>query len=199
MIEDFQEVDDTIDPQHVLEALGARIPPERLMSYLEMRAAGQSMNMAELLATRTFPGVRTDSTFLRGSHTQFADHPKLGRIYRKMAEDEGVNITGQKYLRSLARYPGDPEAWVSSRGEVERRCLERGWSCEGAVEVRAPRYRDPMPDTELADDLVAEYALPGETREETLARVGPHAEDTHSPMVQPIPPEAEEFCPDKWD
>lgn len=111
--------------------------------YEAMIADGQSPRMAEMLALGAFPGVRTDSTFNKGrcNGNQFEKTPWLGDEYRRVAEAHGVNVTGKTYLSQLAEFPGDPRAWVSSRGEVEALCLERGYSCDGAVSVKSePRH-----------------------------------------------------------
>jgi hypothetical protein len=123
--------------------------------YERLRVQGQSHNMAEVLATRKFPGFTTDDTFMKGKKTgdQFADCPIVGQYYREMAEANGVSTTGKMYLRGLAEYPGDPRAWVSSKADVLAVCKERGWKCEGVVEYTPPEL-PPAPDVRLADDLV---------------------------------------------
>ena len=37
------------------------------------------------------------------------------------------------YKSSLARFPGDPQAWVSSRSDVKKILEERNWQSEGTV------------------------------------------------------------------
>lgn len=95
--------------------------------------------LADMLSSGIPPGCRTDSTFLHGNvnGNQFENQAHIGDAYKKKADKAGVSVTGKKYLSSLARYAGDPEAWVSGRGDVERVVRERGWSCEGAVNVDA--------------------------------------------------------------
>ena len=165
--------------------------------YEAMRLTGQSHRMAELLATRKFPGVKTDSTFLSGhcNGNQFEAAPALGDHYKSLAEAEGFDTTGKVYLRGLASYPGDPRAWVSGRGDVERVCRERGWSCDGAVSVDAPRYAEPTPDIPIADDLIqneAEYIAEETGRSiedvrETLIPLRAGEIDTTELRVAPIP------------
>lgn len=133
------------------------IDEETKARYEAMIAAGESPRMAEVLASRSFPGVRTDSTFNRGrcNGNQFEKTPWLGDHYRSVAESHGVNVVGKQYLHQLADFPGDPRAWVSSRAEVEKVCLERGYSCQGAVDVK-PRAtgEDPTPSYTVAPDLI---------------------------------------------
>jgi hypothetical protein len=123
--------------------------------YEKMCMQGQSHNMAEVLATRSFPGFTTNDTFLKGKKTgdQFDDCPVVGQYYREVAESAGVSTTGKVYLRGLANFPGDPRAWVSDKDDVLRVCKERGWSCEGVVNYTPPEL-PPSPDVKLAPDLV---------------------------------------------
>jgi hypothetical protein len=113
--------------------------PEQQDAYDEMRRNGESHKLAEMLALQRTPGAVTDSTFLAGhvNGNQFADDPNAGARYKREAEAAGVSTTGKVYLSQLAKYPGDPKAWVSSRGDVARVCKERGWACSGAVKVKS--------------------------------------------------------------
>lgn len=109
-----------------------------------------------MLAAGQAPMSRTDREFLEGhcNGSQFQDTPHIGNFYRAEAAKRGVNTTGKVYLSGLAAYPGDPRAWVSDRGDVQRVCEERGYDCDGAVKVRAAR-RDQEPErVAVADDLV---------------------------------------------
>lgn len=148
--------------------------------YEAMVAAGQSPRMAEMLALGAFPGVRTDATFNKGrcNGNQFEQSPWIGDRYREVAESMGCNTTGKFYMNQLAEFPGDPAAWVSGRGDVERVCLERGYSCDGAVNVKSqPRakeepggYRvDPALIRREVDEIMAENA--GARREDVEERV----------------------------
>ena len=163
--------------------------------YRAMVEAGESPRMAEVLAYRAFPGLKTDSVFNRGrcNGNQFAQSPWLGDYYRGVAEGRGVSTTGKTYLAQLAEFPGDPMAWVSNRGDVERVCRERGYSCDGAVTVK--ECRDPLdegPSVRVARDLIdseVESILadaPGSDREAVEARVRELREgrvDDHAPLV----------------
>lgn len=93
---------------------------------------GCSPRLAEMLAERKAPLARTNDEFMRGTCNgkQFEGDERRGEIYRKRAEAGGVSITGKKYIHGLARFPGDPEAWVSSDGEARRRAESRGWGVE---------------------------------------------------------------------
>lgn len=123
--------------------------------YEAMREAGESHNLAELLALQQCPQVVTDSTFMVGSENgkQFERNPVIGDRYRKIAEAKGGSTTGKKYLSQLAEFPGDPRAWVSTRGEVKKLCEQNGWGVDGAVKVKV-RDCKPTPPVGVAEDLV---------------------------------------------
>lgn len=123
--------------------------------YVAHRLDGDGHIMADMLAHAKPPKARTDREFLMGhvNGNQFEKSPGLGNTYKAIADEAGVDITGKVYYGSLAEYPGDPRAWVSGRGDVERICLERGWNCSGAVNVKGARPVE-NPNIGVADDLV---------------------------------------------
>jgi hypothetical protein len=123
--------------------------------YWQMRFRGQSHNLAEMLATRSFPGVKTDATFNHGrcNGNQFETHPALGDQYRRLADAAGVSTTGKFYSSGLADFPGDPTAWVSDRGDVLRVARLKGMRVRGDVE-HDPGEREPMPDVPIAPEIV---------------------------------------------
>jgi hypothetical protein len=125
--------------------------------YFLMRHQGESHNMALMLATNSFPGVRgTDSVFMAGSHCQ--DSP-LDRMREEAAKAQGVDTNGKRYISGLARFSNDPEAWVSGLGDVKRICEERGWNCHGAIDVEAPEATgDPWDgEYQAAPDLIEDH------------------------------------------
>ena len=143
--------------------------PEVQKFYERLVAKGESPRLAEVLATRKCGGLVTDDTFMKGRRTgnQFADNPAMGNWLAKKLRAAGGSPTGKVYLSALAKRPGDPEAWVSSRGDVERLVRKRGWSCEGSVNVKACRDNfDPGPGIEVANDIV-------EDRLKRAARIDP--------------------------
>ncbi len=115
---------------------------------------------SEAMRVFSIPHLRTDSTFLAGMSTngsQFEARPEQGDYYKKVAEAHGQDTKGKVYLSGLAEFPGDPEAWVSGRGDVQRVAEARGYNVQGAVNVKSPR-EGPAPDpkaVDIADDLVA--------------------------------------------
>lgn len=156
----------------------ASLSTQQKRRYIYMRQEGQSHNIAMMLATQSFPGVRTDSTFNIGrcNGNQFESQPEMGDYYRKVAEEHGVSTTGKTYLAQLAEFPGDPMAWVSGRGDVLSVCRERGYDCDGAVKFKGGD-REPTPDVEIAEDLVSNEvdglleANPGARREDLIEHI----------------------------
>jgi hypothetical protein len=109
------------------------------------------------------PAVKTQQ-FLPGTALeggQFAD-PAMRRKYAGTAD-----VSGKRYMASIARFPGDPRAWVSDMAEAKRVIEANGWACP----TLGVRGKDPAPvaPPTLAPDLVHEeiegMALRGEIPE----------------------------------
>lgn len=97
--------------------------------------------LKEMLESGQPPMSNTDREFLEGN--QFSDNEKMGAMLSDVARRNGGSPTGKRYVGQLARYAGDPEAWVSDRGELQKRIEERGAGAEGTVNVkgREPKQR----------------------------------------------------------
>lgn len=126
--------------------------------YCAMRLDGASHKWAEMLALQSPPMSNTDREFLEGSGEQFAKTPHMGDYYKSVAERHGKNVKGMKYISGLARFPGDPDAFVTGRGDVQRVCEARGWDCDGSVKVKG-RKPEPIGPYRVADDIVADRAM----------------------------------------
>ncbi len=111
-------------------------------------------------AKRVFgcPALQTDTTFM-------ADRPLDGGQFkyegerafmRAAAAKAGQSLNGRFYLSQVARFPGDPEAWVSDKWEARRLAERRGAGCPELGTRRREVEPDARPD--LADDLAAEQA-----------------------------------------
>lgn len=161
--------------------------------YEEMRLAGESHNIAEVLATRKFSGLRTDAIFNEGRFS--SDSGKVGQEQiwlKQQAEASGVSTNGKWYCRGLASFPGDPTAWVSDRGDVLRVAREKNMNVEGYVEHKAHAV-DPGDDIAIADDIIESEvqdildscpdANPNDVREEVYA-VRSGAVDNNPLLVQ---------------
>ena len=150
---EYIELCDTLDPECKagpdLSRLWQKLSRREqvfVMEYYRSVAEGCAPKLAEMLAARQPPGAVTDATFLAGhcNGNQFEDSPKRAEAMQYLAQRHGVDTKGKVYLGQLAAYPGDPQAWVTGRGAVERVCRQRGWGCEGAVNVPNP---DVKPNT----------------------------------------------------
>jgi hypothetical protein len=146
------------DADDLKEALDGRSDEERVVLFLywESRSKGTSARLAEMLALQAPPRPNTDATFLHGhcNGSQFAAGPlagELGDRLKATAEAGGQNVKGKVYLGGLARFPGDPQAWVDGKGDVKRVCEERGWKCTGSVES--------VPDSRRDDAILAAQEL----------------------------------------
>lgn len=129
--------------------------PKVQAHYEHCRREGTSHALAEMFASGVTPSCLTDSVFLEGhcNGNQFESQPQVGDGYAAEARAAGVDPKGKVYLSGLARFPGDPEAWVSGRGDVQRVCEQRGWGCKGAVSV-ARADSEPPPPVAVANDIV---------------------------------------------
>jgi hypothetical protein len=127
--------------------------------YREMIAGGASPRLAEMLVLQQGPSLQTDTRWLTGhvNKNQFAGHDRMADLYMRQAKRFGVVTENCVYKHQLARFPGDPEAWVSSRADVKKICADRNWECEGSVTHRAEdRGRsDPFAEPyQVAEDIV---------------------------------------------
>jgi hypothetical protein len=111
---------------------------EVLLAYIEMRQKGESHNIAKMCATGRTPALMTDAVWKEGQ----AQQPPVRRrgVHRRGVPPGGPAQRGRHHRQGvrlqLADYFGDPRAWVSSRAEMRQVILDRGWSSEGAVNVK---------------------------------------------------------------
>lgn len=119
----------------------------------------------DIVTSRKGPGLSTDSTFFSGAGTldrQFGKDKGALKQVVSGAKKAGYNPTGNElYQPCLARFPGDPRAFVSQAdGKAHiRKIVERdGTGCEGAVTVKArePEH-EPTPKHKLAPHIVQRH------------------------------------------
>ena len=135
--------------------------------------------MAEMLATRTFPGLKTDAIFNEGKFS--GDSGKIGAQQlwlKEQAEAAGVSTAGKWYCSGLASFPGDPTAWVGDRGDVLRIAREKNMTVHGYIEHQGYET-DGGDDLSIADEIVEDevsdilaefpFTAPEEAREHALA------------------------------
>jgi hypothetical protein len=102
--------------------------------------AASVRRLEEMFASGKPPAADTDREFLEGTQNQFAGDEATALRLKKVAEAEGQSVTGKRYVGGLARYPGDPRAWVDGKADVRKYLEETGRGCEGALSVKP---RDP--------------------------------------------------------
>lgn len=149
-----------------------------LCAYLWFRHHGYEHRAAAMYACQSAPRGLTDREFWEGRHN-WADDAG-GRSPKQMIELAKKNAAAAGlppppdtavYEPGLARGPMDPRAFVSSRGELRRKCEAYGLDCEGIVKVKAHRGPKETKAGQLAPDLAAEIAHQRIAANPGLARI----------------------------
>lgn len=134
-------------------------------TFVRMVEQGVSPRLAEMLALRSPPRANTDREFFEGhcNGNQFSGAEDHGDYLRTQAQRHG-HTPGRNdvYVSQLARFPGDPEAFVPASGgrsHITGLLKKRGWGASGTVSVAAKEVEfSPTPDTPLAGDIVRRHA-----------------------------------------
>lgn len=108
---------------------------------------GCSEKLAEALAFEQGPALVTDVMFNEGCHSglRVGCNNIAFNHYAKIAKRAGVSTTGKTYLHALGRFAGDPEAWVSDRGDVMRLLEKRNWGVDlGCVKREVEEREEPV-------------------------------------------------------
>lgn len=104
--------------------------PVRQAHYEKMRQNGESHGFAKMCALQRPPGTKgTEKALMQGA------------------------TSGKRYISGLARFPGDPQAYVSGADDVLRIARERNLNVEGCVNHQAHEV-EPPESVPLADDIV---------------------------------------------
>lgn len=137
---------------------------ERFGFYLYCRhKKKQTHKMAEMLAYQRAPRCMTDRELFEGMGTLADQFPGEDRYVEMIVA--GARANGYEpglhdvYMPNLARFTGDPEAFVpptGGRGHIKKICEKRGIPCEGAVNVSAPPVDKEPAKVRLGEDLVEE-------------------------------------------
>jgi hypothetical protein len=105
--------------------------------YISMRIDGQCHNMASILALRRPPGTsHTDRAFQQGGEKMVGGLGSMPPMVRKARMAMYQRLTGKSipsgyvYSSTMARFPGDPMAWVADVGELKQRAKQLGKGCE---------------------------------------------------------------------
>lgn len=107
----------------------------------------------EIAESGCAPGLKTSTSRFSG---QLTGHSKSRseRAYAEMYKRKrGHYPDGKTYKSSLARYAGDPAAWVGSDDDVTALCKKRGWTCP-SVGIKRAQYT-PEPEVKpLGEDII---------------------------------------------
>lgn len=125
--------------------------PEARAVYEALRAKGESMRWALMVASRQAPGTsNTDRNFLCDRHDN-QHHRGANALYQRAAKRAGINTTGKIFMSSLGK-ASDPRAWVSGLDDVKAACKAKGKTCErlGVYQPEKP----PEPEVPLAEPIV---------------------------------------------
>jgi len=156
------------------------------LQYEAMRRDGQSHNMAEMLATRTLPGAKTDTAFM----TKFGSNAGVPQAYLDKARKAGINTNSNYYCGDVAKFPGDPAAWVSSRGDIKRICEKNNWKAEGAVEHKCtPEAAKDDDDPYRVDDALVKEEV------SRVAKLDPGLVDTPKARERTVEDVREKITP----
>lgn len=144
-------------PGTVYRLNGRTLTEEEWQEHKRTRCQGR---LEEMLAAGRPPHANTDREFLKGhcNGSQFDGMESRGDFYRRVAEAHGQDVKGKVYLASLARFPGDPQAWVSGKGDVEKVLDANGWGSEGLVKREVRNVAQPA-SVAVAPDIVQEDTL----------------------------------------
>ncbi|MFA7177157.1 MAG: hypothetical protein WC114_07915 [Smithellaceae bacterium] len=115
--------------------------PAVQQDYERMRERGQSHNIAEMLALKRTPTLRTDATLLaavNGAKEDFSfEQDNLhSKAVVKTAKRLGVHP--KQYQPTLADYAGDPKAFIpndNARGHLKRVAQHHKDRCARAVDT----------------------------------------------------------------
>lgn len=155
--------------------------PHKQADYELRIESGQKPVWAEMLAARQAPGIGlTTAIFLEGRHDGGINDPLVAAYYRNVALKNGVNPCGKTYCSSLASFPGDPTAWISSVKEAKDHAEMMGLKLEGGINFTSSKYEEPAGDEniefstsddkyEVGDDVVSdEMEMQAESNPELL-------------------------------
>lgn len=145
----------------------------RLCFYLEQREAGVTHSLAAMTAMQSAPRCMTDREFLQGMGTlndQFDGDEKYLKRVVASARSQGYNPSANDvYMANLAKFPGDKDAFVKGRGDIQRVCEERGLPSDGVVKL-AGREQEPK-KVKLAPDIVDRMVREKVRRDPSLKKV----------------------------
>lgn len=135
------------------------LSPERVLRDHE--------NMQEMLRSQKCPSCQTDTGWASGRGTlldQMDGDENWTKHVVRQAKKHGYSPgSNDIYLTQLARFTGDPEAFVKpsdGRARVAEVCRQRGAGCQGSVNVQPKEYTPPPPaklSRRLTKEIMSSY------------------------------------------
>ncbi len=151
--------------------------------YAKARRCGSDNKFASMVALQRTPGAMTDDVFFSGIPSLADQMGSKKRLDALVASCKKAGFTPNPtdvYQSGLARFPNDPQAVVSrsqGRGYIRRLCEERGWACEGGVNVkhRQPEHDplDPKYCKPMGEDLIRSNARRMAEKDPSIKRLKP--------------------------
>jgi hypothetical protein len=128
---------------------------EQRARYQQMVRNGVKPILAEMLALQSPPGVKTDATYFRNARDVahlVAEEPEYALPVLQKAKSLGYKPRASDvYEPGLAKFPGDPAAFVpqtGGRAHIKKVLERRGWGASGTVTTKARQpERDPLEGT----------------------------------------------------
>ena len=126
--------------------------------YEQCLRAGTSETLAEMFALGCPPQPSSDTQFFAGMGDGFGRDEAGRQNALAEAKRAGVDVAGATYLPGLADFPGDPRAWVRTKGEIRQQCEAKGLHADGPnFQVNGQLYATPKPEVApVAQDIVDE-------------------------------------------
>jgi hypothetical protein len=143
--------------------------------FEQMLRDGVAESLARMFALRQPPGTGgTDRAFMYGKQAGQELDGELEPIRkRRMARYKqltGRNVPDNaRYFRQLARFPGDPRAFVSDRSEFKNRLIEDGHGCEdfGVKIAEAP---PPDDKPRIAEPIMQQFLASEKKKPENIGK-----------------------------
>lgn len=132
------------------------LPIDKRCEFVDMVESGTSPKLALMFVSQTPPDCRSNTKFMAhfGANGKQFENSRRGDAYEKVAKKLGFNTKGKVYISGLARFPGDPQAWISDRDDIKRICEKNNYNCEGEFNITARNDVPPKPPVDLAPQLV---------------------------------------------
>lgn len=133
----------------------------------------QHDRFVRMLADQSPPRCLTDREYLAGHYG--AKWHETDPITRAKRIKNYRRLTGRNppqnavYEERLASQPGDPDAFLSGRGDLLRLARKRGLKMSGAVEYTPPEL-PPKPRVRLAEDVIQDSIVDHVRRDPALKR-----------------------------